>query len=64
MRAGRLSIFATKNKRVPSPSKQEPKSTMVRAKENPRATAEGYQPEDDLAYLNDPDTDLKLEDDT
>ena len=63
-RAGRLAIFATKNKRVPSSAQQEPQSTMVKVKKNPKATAEGQQPEDDSADINDPDTDLQPEDDT
>ena len=36
---------------------------MARVKKKPKATAEGQQPEDDLADLNDPDTDFELEDD-
>ena len=37
---------------------------MVKVKKNPKATAEGQQPEDDSADINDPDTDLQPEDDT
>ena len=35
---------------------------MVRVKKKPKATAEGQQPEDDWANLNDLDTDFELED--
>ena len=37
---------------------------MVRVKKNPKATAEGQQPDDDSADLNNPDTDFEPEDDT
>ena len=36
---------------------------MARFKKNPKATAEGQQPDDDSADLNDPDTDFEPEDD-
>ena len=36
---------------------------MAKVKKNPRATAEGQQPDDNLADLNDLDTDIELEDD-
>ena len=37
---------------------------MERVKKNPKAEADGQQPEDDSADLKDPDTDLEREDDT
>ena len=37
---------------------------MARVKKNPKDTAEGQQPDDNSADLNDPDTDLEPEDDT
>ena len=37
---------------------------MARVKKNPKAAAEGEQPEDDSADLNNPDNDLKPEEDT
>ena len=37
---------------------------MARLKKNSKATAEGQQPDDDSADLNNPDTDFEPEDDT
>ena len=37
---------------------------MARVNKKPKATAEGQQPEDDSADINDPDTDFEPEDDT
>ena len=46
---------------MPSSAQQE--IHYGKGQENPKATEEGQQPEDDLADLNDPDTDFELEDD-
>ena len=37
---------------------------MARVKKKPKVTAEGHQPEDDSADLNDPDTYFEPEEDT